>query len=142
MEEESQEQEHIKDHSHSILSPNWLVGRLRRESEGETDLAQELEELLKQMDQLVERKTPRKFSKVVREESGSRTLHIVEPVVDKDRKEIRQEDYVIRQIDLGHASTGQVMRDFEESSLAMKKKLLKSKAKCKRLREENRVLCE
>lgn len=144
MEEESQEQEqeHVEDHSHSIPAPDWLIGRLGNEAEGGTNPAQELEELLKRMDRPAERKAPRKFSKVVREESGSRILHIAEPAMDKDRSEIRQEDYLIRQIDLGHASTGQVVGDFEECSLAIKEKLLKSKAKCKRLREENRVLCE
>lgn len=96
MEEESQEQEHADDHSHSIPAPDWLVGRLGNEAEGGTNPAQELEELLKRMDQPPERKAPRKFSKVVREEFGSRTLHIAELAVDKDRSEIRQEDYVIR----------------------------------------------
>lgn len=66
----------------------------------------------------------------------------VEPAVDKDRNEIRQEDYVIRQVDLSPASTGQLIVDFEESSLAMKEKMLKTKAKCKRLREENIDLYE
>lgn len=94
------------------------------------------------MDRPPERKAPWKFSKVVREESKAWTLHIVEPPVDKDRSEIRQEDYVIRQVDLVHASTDQVMGDFDDSSFAMKEKLLNSKAKCKRLKEENRLLCE
>lgn len=96
MEEESQEHEHVEDHRHSIPALDWLVGRLTRESERETDPARELEELLKRMDLPAEKKAPRKFSMVVRGESGSRTLHIVEPAVNKDKNEIRQEDYVIR----------------------------------------------
>lgn len=71
MEEESQEQEHMEIHSHSIPAPNWLIGRLRKEPKKEIDPAWELEELLKKMDQPTERKAPRKFSEVVRDESGS-----------------------------------------------------------------------
>lgn len=58
MEGESQEQEHVEVHSHSILAPDCLLGRLRKEPEKEIDPVREFEELLKKMDQPAERKAP------------------------------------------------------------------------------------
>lgn len=78
----------------------------------------------------------------MRDEFRSWTLHIVEPTVDKHMNEIRQEDFVIRSVDLGPASKGQVIQDFKKSSLAMKEKMLKTKAKCKRPSEQNIAQCE
>lgn len=86
-----------------ISALDWLKDRLRKQAEEEVDPTWELEELLKRMDKPTEKKAPQKFSKVVRDECRSRTLHIAEPVADKDRNEITPEDYVIKQVDLGCA---------------------------------------
>lgn len=121
-----------------MVTPNWLRERMRRELEEEMDPTQELERLLGIMDKLAEKKATRKFSKITRDEFGSKMLHLAEPRVDKDRSEITLEEYLIREVNLGHASTTQVVEDFEESSLAVKEKM----RKMKKLKSENEVLCD
>lgn len=69
---------------------------MRKEPKSEVDPAQELEEILRRIEKPIEKEAAQKFSKVTRDESGSKTLHIAEPATDKDRNEITPDDYVIK----------------------------------------------
>lgn len=70
----------------------------------EIDPAQEIKELLNRIDKPTKKKATKKLSKITRDESRSRTLHLVFPRVDKDGNEISPYEYEITEVNLGRAS--------------------------------------
>lgn len=140
-EEVSHEQTQLEVHDQQAAALDWLKERMRREPKEEIDAMQELEELLSRIDRPVE-KVARKFSKITRDESGSRILHLAVPRVNKDKNWITPNEYEITEVDLGKSSKAQMVEDFDESSLALKEQMKRMEEKNKRLKSENKALCK
>lgn len=83
------------------------------------DRALELEDLINMINKPTKKKVVKKFSKVTRDESRSRMLHLAVPRVDKDRNEITPNEYNITIVNLGNTSKAQVIEYFDESYLAL-----------------------
>ena len=85
----------------------------------------ELQEILDQANRSEEQGKAKRFTKVVRGESGSRILQTATPIVDKGKNQIAPDEYCVTEINLGRASREQILEEFDDSTQALKDRLKK-----------------
>lgn len=117
--------------------PDWLKERLTRVIvvDEEEDVF-DLESLIGNSQEVMEKKKATKMSKVIRDETGSRKLQIATPVVDKYEGEILADEYDLETFELGPLTIEQAMEEATDSFEALKDKLKEEMEKNRKLERE------
>ncbi|GLJ40346.1 hypothetical protein SUGI_0829540 [Cryptomeria japonica] len=92
-------------------APEWLKERMKKKPVTVIDAARDLDALLARGKRNEEKK-PKKYSRIVNDTSGSQKVQVAIPKYDKPRDQIIEEDYDIREIDIGPIIRDQVVEEF------------------------------
>ncbi|XP_059068919.1 uncharacterized protein LOC131859325 [Cryptomeria japonica] len=104
--------------------PEWLKERLTKEViEEEEEKAFDLESLLNEHQEVIERRKAPKMLKIIRDDAGSKKIEIATPAVDKYEDEITAEEYDLETFDLGPLTSEQAMEEATDSVKAVNEKL-------------------
>lgn len=84
--------------------PNWLDKEIKRKQVVVEDSLPNCDELLENIGKDKGKKKARVISKVERDETNNRVVHIATPIPDKNRDEVTRKDYNLLTINLGATS--------------------------------------
>lgn len=137
-----QEVEQLDEGIEQPTIPEWLKERMKKKAMVEVQPMDDVDEFLAQISKPIEKKKAKKFSKIIRDGSGSHILQVAVPKVDKAKEDILPKEYEVRKIDLGPAMQEQKIEDLDDSISVIKEKLRKEQETNNQVREENRQLKE
>lgn len=108
----------------------------------EEEQAFDLESLLNEPQEVIEKKKASKISKVIRDDAGSRKIQIATPTVDKYEDEITVDEYDLETFDLGPLTSEQAMDEATDSVKAVNEKLKAEIEKNKKVRKGDKCMEE
>lgn len=94
------------------IVPDWLKNNMKKVEDLQP--IEDIDAFLAQIRKAKEPKQSKKFTQITRDGSGTRTLHVALPMVDKTRKEISPMDYQIATFDLGPSTKRQEFQKLKD----------------------------